>query len=46
MLKAGWNKEEREDGESCPLVTGRIKTDLVTWNSVPDIDDYYSKNFR
>jgi hypothetical protein len=46
ILNAGWDKEEREDGESCALMNDRIKVDLATWNSVPDINEFYSKNFR
>ena len=46
ILNNGWDKEEREVGESCPLVKDRIKVDLATWNSVPDINEFYNENFR
>lgn len=46
ILNNGWDKEEREDGESCLLVKDRIKVDLATWNSVPDINEFYNENFR
>lgn len=46
ILNTGWDKEEREDGESCLLMKDRVKVDLATWNSVPDINVYYNKNFR
>lgn len=46
ILNAGWNKEEREEGKSCPLAGRRIKVDLAAWNCVPDINEYYNENFR
>jgi len=46
ILNTGWDEEEREEGESCPLVKDRIKVDLATWNSVPDINEFYNENYR
>jgi len=46
ILNSGWDVEEREDGESCPLVKDRIKFDLASWNSVPDINEFYDENYR
>jgi len=46
ILNTGWDKEEREEGESCLLVKDRIKVDLATWNSVPDINEFYTENYR
>ncbi|XP_069689302.1 uncharacterized protein [Periplaneta americana] len=46
ILKTGWSKEEKEDGENCLLATDRIRVDLQKWHSVPDVDNYYCENFR
>jgi hypothetical protein len=45
ILRTGWNKEEQEDDESNSL-TDKVKVDLAAWNCVPNIDHYYSDNFR
>jgi hypothetical protein len=45
ILRTGWNKEEQEGDESNSL-TDKVKVDLASWNSVPDIDQYYNENFR
>jgi hypothetical protein len=45
ILTTGWNKEEQEDDES-DSSTDKVKVDQASWNCVPNIDQYYSENFR